>query len=262
MPHDTVLPASDRRHGNGPTLVFLHYWGGSGRTWGPVRDRLAGRDSIAIDHRGWGRSRDLPGPFSLAQLAADTTAVLRTEGITDFVLVGHSLGGKVAQLIAASRPAGLRGLVLVGSGPAKPAAMVTPEYQAGLSHAYDSSESVIGARDAVLTATRLPVDLAEQVVVDSLASGSVEARTAWPMQGIAEDITTATRAITVRTLVIAGQHDRVEPVDVLRENLLSYLADGEFLELPDTGHLIPLEAPDALTAAIVAFTEAILIEHS
>ena len=67
---------------------------------------------------------------------------------------GHD--GKVAQLAAAARPAGLRGIVLVGSGPAKPAAAVTPEYRQTLSHAYDSDESAAWALDHVLTATALP----------------------------------------------------------------------------------------------------------
>ncbi len=123
----------------------------------------------------------------------------------------------------------------------------------GLSRAYETPDSVVGARDAVLTATQLPTDLAEQVLTDSLASGSVEARTEWPLRGIAEDITAATRAITARTLVVAGERDVVEPVDVLRENLLPYLADGEFLVLPGSGHLIPLEATEALAAAIDEF---------
>ncbi len=209
--HNATLPCLRPSNRQRPTLVFLHLLGWFWSHVGPVRDRLAGRDSIAIDHRGWGRSRALPGPFTLHQLAADTMAVLEAEAVTDYVLVGHSMGGKVAQLIAATRPNGLRGVVLVGSGPAKPAAMITSEYQMGLSHAYESPDSVVGARDAVLTATQLPTDLAEQVLTDSLASGSVEARTEWPLRGIAEDITAATRAITARTLVVAGERDVVEP---------------------------------------------------
>ncbi len=125
------LPAYDRQNGEGPTLVFLHYWGGSSRTWQPVRERLADWDTFAIDHRGWGRSRSLPGPFSLAQLAEDTIAVLEAAEIEEYVLVGHSMGGKVAQLVASAAPAQLRGLVLVGSGPAKPAAMITSEIPDG-----------------------------------------------------------------------------------------------------------------------------------
>lgn len=249
------LPVYDHRQGTGPTLVLLHYWGGSARTWDLVVDRLAGRDVLAVDFRGWSRSSALPGPYTLGQFADDTLAVLADAGVADHVLVGHSMGGKVAQLVAATRPAGLRGIVLVGSGPAKPAAQVTPEYRETLSHAYDSAESVAGARDHVLTATDLPARLKDQIVTDS-QSAAEAARGEWPLRGIAQDITERTRMIEVPALVVAGEHDQVEPVDVLRDNLMPYLSRADFTVLPRTGHLIPLEAPGGLADAITAFTPA------
>ncbi|MGW6316620.1 alpha/beta fold hydrolase [Streptomyces sp. NPDC055099] len=252
----TSLPAYDHRPGAGPTLVFLHYWGGSARTWDLVVDRLAGRDVLTVDFRGWSRSRALPGPYTLGQLADDTLAVLADAGITDYVLVGHSMGGKVAQLVAATRPPGLHGIVLVGSGPARPAAQITPEYRETLSHAYDSEESVVGARDHVLTATELPASLKAQIVTDSRA-GADAGRTEWPLRGIAEDITEHTRRVSVPALVVAGQNDRVEPVEVLRDNLVPYLSQAEFMVIPATGHLIPLEAPAGLAATITAFAPAV-----
>ncbi|MEU1788552.1 alpha/beta hydrolase [Streptomyces sparsogenes] len=251
----TLLPVYDHRPGTGPTLVFLHYWGGSARTWDLVVDRLPGRDVLTIDFRGWSRSSGLPGPYTLGQLADDTLAVLADAGVTDYVLVGHSMGGKVAQLVAATRPAGLRGIVLVGSGPAKPAAQITPEYQEALSHAYDSDESVAGARDHILTATELPASIKAQVATDSRA-GADAGRTEWPLRGIAEDITEHTRMVSVPALVIAGENDQVEPVDVLRDNLVPYLSQAEFTVIPTTGHLIPLEAPADLVEAITAFAPA------
>lgn len=250
-----LLPTYDHRPGTGPTLVFLHYWGGSARTWGLVVDRLAGRDILTVDFRGWSRSNGLPGPYTLGQLADDTLAVLADAGVTDYVLVGHSMGGKVAQLVAATRPAGLRGLVLVGSGPAKPAAQITPEYQDALSHAYDSDESVAGARDHILTATELPASIKAQIATDSRA-GADAARTEWPLRGIAQDITAHTRMVSVPALVIAGENDQVEPVEVLRENLVPYLSRADFMVIPHTGHLVPLEAPADLADAITAFEPA------
>lgn len=249
------LPIYDHRPGTGPTLVFLHYWGGSARTWDLVVERLAGRDLLTVDFRGWSRSSKMAGPYTLRQLADDTLAVLADAGVTDYVLVGHSMGGKVAQLIAATRPAGLRGIVLVGSGPAKPAAQITPEYRDGLSHAYDSDESVAGARDEILTATELPASIKLQIVVDSRTSADA-ARAEWPLHGIAEDVSEHTRMINVPALVVAGDKDRVEPVDVLVDNLMPYLSEAKLLVIPNTGHLIPLETPDDLVAAITAFTPA------
>ncbi|MGW3094536.1 alpha/beta fold hydrolase [Streptomyces sp. NPDC001102] len=249
------LPAYDHRRGTGPTLVFLHYWGGSARTWDLVVDRLPGRDTLAVDFRGWSRSNTLPGPYTLRQLADDTVAVLADAGIDDYVLVGHSMGGKVAQLVAARRPAPLRGMVLVGSGPARPAAEITAEYREFLSHAYDTEESAAGARDTVLTATDLPARVKAQIAADSRA-GAEAARTEWPLRGIAEDITEHARMISVPALVLAGEYDRVEPADVLRRNLLPYLSGAQFAVIANTGHLIPLEAPDELADAITAFAPA------
>lgn len=247
-----LLPAYDHRPGAAPTLVFLHYWGGSARTWDLVVDRLAGRDVLTVDFRGWSRSSSLSGPYTLRQLADDTLAVIADAGVTDYVLVGHSMGGKVAQLIAATRPAGLRGITLVGSGPAKPAEEITPEYREALSHAYDSNESVAGARDNILTATELPESVKSQIATDS-RSGADAARTEWPLRGIAEDITEHTRMISVPALVVAGENDHVEPIDVLRDNLMPYLYEADFLVIPNTGHLIPLESPADLVDAITAF---------
>ncbi|MFK0171649.1 alpha/beta fold hydrolase [Streptomyces sp. NPDC090306] len=250
-----ALPTYDHRTGTGPTLVFLHYWGGSARTWDLVVDRLPGRDILAVDFRGWSRSNALPGPYTLTRLADDTVAVLADARIDDYVLVGHSMGGKVAQLVAAKRPTGLRGIVLVGSGPARPAAEITAEYREFLSHAYDTEESTAAARDTVLTATALPAPIKAQISRDSRA-GAGAARTEWPLHGIAEDITEHTRMINVPALVVAGEHDRVEPVDVLRRNLVPFLSGAQFAVIPNTGHLIPLEAPAELADAITAFAPA------
>ncbi|PWI12931.1 alpha/beta hydrolase [Streptomyces sp. Act143] len=251
----TLVPTYDHRPGIGPTLVFLHYWGGSARTWDLVVDRLADRDVLTVDFRGWSRSHAVPGPYTLDQLADDTLAVLADAAVDDYVLVGHSMGGKVAQLVAATRPDGLRGIVLVGSGPAKPAPQITPEYQQALAHAYDSPESVAQARDHVLTATELPSALKAQIVADSRAVADA-ARTEWPLHGIVQDITEHTGRVNVPALVIAGEHDQVEPAEVLRDNLVPYLPQTDLVVIPHTGHLIPLEAPAALADAITAFAPA------
>lgn len=141
--------------------------------------------------------------------------------------------------------------MLVGSGPAKSADVITPEYQAGLSHAYDSDETV-AARDNILTATPRDDGIKAQVVADSRASAQA-ARTEWPPRGIAQDITSQAQKIDVPVLVIAGEHVQVETADVLRHNLLPYLAHADFTVIPAAGHLIPLEAPAKLPKSITGF---------
>jgi pimeloyl-ACP methyl ester carboxylesterase len=247
-----------RRRGAGsPTAVFLPYWGGSARTWDAVVERLPGeRGTVRYDPRGWGASRGLPGPYGLEQLADDLAAVVRELRLERYVLVGHSMGGKIAQLAAARRPAGLAGLVLVAPAPPEPPAAVTPGYRRFLAGAYDSAQTVGQAVDTALTATAIPGPVREAIVRDSLAADDA-ARREWPLNGIAADVTAAARAIEAPVLVLAGEHDRVEPPQVLRGHLLPHVPDARLEVVAGSGHLLPVEAPDAVATAVDRFIAAV-----
>lgn len=109
-----------------PALLFLHYWGGSARTWNKVTSSLsADFRCVAYDQRGWGESDAPPQGYSIRDLAVDAKEVLGALEIQRYVLVGHSMGGKVAQWLAAQRPVGLEKLVLVA--PAAPTPQNIPE---------------------------------------------------------------------------------------------------------------------------------------
>ena len=97
-----------------PAFVFLHYWGGSARTWQGVIRRLEGHvRCVALDQRGWGESVAKDGRYDLRAMPDDVEAVVRSLDLRRFVLVGHSMRGKVAQVVAARRLKGLEGVVLV-----------------------------------------------------------------------------------------------------------------------------------------------------
>jgi pimeloyl-ACP methyl ester carboxylesterase len=239
-----------------PALVFLHYWGGSSRTWHPVLERLAGTARcVAYDHRGWGRSSAPADGYAIGDLAADALAVIDARGLTDYVLVGHSMGGKVAQAVAARRPAGLRGAVLVAPAPARPVDLPA-EAREQMAGAYASRETVAATLDAVLTHAALGEELREQVIEDSLA-GAAAAKRAWPARTIVEDVSAGLERIDVPVLVVAGAHDRVEPVDVLRSHVVAAIGGAELDVIGDCGHLIPLERPQELSDRIAAFRAAL-----
>lgn len=239
-----------------PTLVFLHYWGGSTRTWHPVLQRLAGQaHCVAIDHRGWGRSTAPATGYATGDLADDALAVITAMGLMDYVLVGHSMGGKVAQLIAARRPAGLHGVVLVAPAPAKPAPLPS-EVRAQMAAAYDSRQSVLATLDAVLAHAPLGAEIREQIVQDSLA-GAAPAKHEWPVRTIIEDVSADLARIEVPVLVVAGEHDQVEPVDLLRSHVLATIPGAQLEVIPGAGHLLPLEKPDQLGDRIATFRKQI-----
>ncbi|MFI1179687.1 alpha/beta fold hydrolase [Streptomyces sp. NPDC020799] len=240
------------REGDGPALVFLHYWGGSHRTWRPVIERIGPSHAfVAHDHRGWGESTGVPGPYGMEQLADDAQRVIESLECTDYVVVGHSMGGKAAQVLAARRPAGLKGVVLVAPAPPAPAG-VTAEAQENIAHAYDSRETIDQSIDLMLTNGGLSQALRQQVHEDSSRAGD-EARLAWPLRGLVEDISDRVGAIDVPVLTLAGSHDKVDPPEILRTHLLPLIPTVTLTVLEGTGHLSPLEVPDQVAARITQF---------
>lgn len=242
-----------RERGTGnPSLVFLHYWGGSSRTWDGVVSELSDRyRCIATDHRGWGESDAPDSGYQLTDLADDAQGVIEALKLDRYVLVGHSMGGKTAQLLASRRPTGLRGLVLVAPSP--PSATILPQEQReALLHAYDSPESVAYARDHILTALPLTEAQQAQVIEDSL-QGAHQAKRAWPTEIMLEDIRSNVSRITVPTLVLSGAHDQVDTTERLREELMPYIAGAQLIVLPGVGHLSMLESPQAVAQAIQQF---------
>jgi pimeloyl-ACP methyl ester carboxylesterase len=206
---------------------------------------------VAYDQRGWGDSASMPGPYDLEQFADDAQRVIDALGHSRYVLVGHSMGGKVAQLLAARKPEGLIGVVLVAPAPPAPIG-VTEQVQEAVSHAYDSEETVLQGIDQMLTHSGLTAELRRQVVEDSLRGGE-QARLAWPRQGMVQDVSAGVGAIEVPVLVLAGSHDKVDPPAVLADHLLPLIPTASLTVLTGTGHLSPLEVPDQVAARIGTF---------
>lgn len=237
---------------NAPALVFLHYWGGSSRTWRHVVQRLKPAfRTIAVDQRGWGQSDKPPGGYTLAALADDAQRLIESLGLDHYILVGHSMGGKVAQLLASRHPAGLAGLVLVAPSPPSPMSVPLAARQE-MVNAYDSRESILATVRQVLAANPLQPDDLETVVQDSL-QGAPAAKAAWPLAASQEDISAQAALIRVPTFVISGEKDQVDPPAVLQRELMARIPHATLHILPGVGHLSPLEAPGELSALIRDF---------
>jgi 3-oxoadipate enol-lactonase len=229
---------------------------GRTRTWHPVIELLA--DSarcVAIDHRGWGRSSAPATRYATGDLAQDALAVIRALDLTDYIVVGHSLGGKVAQLLASRRPEALRGVVRVAPAPAEPLP-IPEERRAEMARAYSSRNTVITTLDTVLRYAPLSDALREQVIEDSLA-GAEQAKQGWPAHTIIEDVSANLGQINVPVLVIAGDHDKVEPAAVMESHVIANIGGARLEVIADSGHLIPLEQPRELSDRIAAFRDTI-----
>jgi pimeloyl-ACP methyl ester carboxylesterase len=250
-----------KQQGSGElAIVCLHYYGGSSRTWDAVANEL--KDTyrvVATDHRGWGESDAPADGYRLADLAADAEGVIDTLGLRRYVLVGHSMGGKVAQLIASRRPRGLEGLVLVAPSPPTPMVM-SDEERATLAGAYASRESVEFVIDHVLSAKPLAAALREQIIQDSLKAAP-QAKAAWPQVMMREDISADVASIDVPTIVVGGEQDQVERLATIEAEVLPRIPQAALHVLSGAGHLLPLEAPVELAQIIRQFATGLLGNH-
>ena len=227
-----------------PALVLLHYFGGSAKEWEFVRNELA--DSyrcVAIDLPGHGDSDAPPTGYSVENMADDVLGVIQRLNLTDFVLVGHSMSGKVALSLASRQPAGLRSLVLVSPSPPLP----EPIPDADRQNMLDTHGQRAAAEETfdTITAKPLPESVREQIIADNLRTAEVAWR-AWLTEGSREDISARMPSVNVPVAIIAGTADKAVAPHVQPEMTLPYLPDATFETVADAGHLLPYEVPQLL----------------
>lgn len=226
------------------TLVFLHYFGGSAQEWQDVMKQLSGHyQCMAIDLRGHGDSDASLTGYAVDDMADDVVNLLRAVGVENFVLVGHSMSGKVALALASRQPAGLQSLLLVSPSPPVPEPIPDDERQKLLTgHSQRSA-----AERMLKNTTAAPVSEAirEQIIIDDLRTAK-PAWDAWLLQGSKEDISARMASIIVPVRIIVGSDDRALPPDVQRKMTLPYLTDVTLEMIDGAGHLLPWEVPNEL----------------
>jgi pimeloyl-ACP methyl ester carboxylesterase len=111
-----TLAVDDRGTGEATPLVLIHGFTGGRIDWADVIDDLArDRRVVAWDHRGHSDSTNTgdPATYTFDQLVADALAVLDALGIDRFHLLGHSMGGVIAQRLVLEHPERVESLVLM-----------------------------------------------------------------------------------------------------------------------------------------------------
>ena len=99
-----------------PTVVAVHDITSNAWAWDPLAHHLAGAaDLVAVDLRGRGRSLDATGPYGIEQHAGDVASIVDQLG-GPVVLIGHSMGAFVVEMVAERRPDLVRDLVLIDGG--------------------------------------------------------------------------------------------------------------------------------------------------
>jgi pimeloyl-ACP methyl ester carboxylesterase len=239
-----------------PTFLALHYWAGAGHEYDHLRSLLpAGTALLAPDLPGFG-AQAVPTGFDYSVRAyADWVAeFVATQKLEEYVLIGHSMGGKIALALAARQPAGLRGLVLLSPSPPTPEPISEEDRAASLA-AYGQH------LEAEKTATKIVIrpvakEVRQMVIADNLRT-SRAAWDAWLEHGSKEDISALMPAIQVPCHLLVGDADHAIPLAAQRQQTFPLLPTGSpLVVVPEAGHLLPIEVPDIILEVLLKFTAA------
>jgi 3-oxoadipate enol-lactonase len=240
-----------------PAVVFLHGIGGAARAWAgqSATFAAAGFEPVALDLPGYG-ARPPVAALDFDAIAGDVEAAIAGRGLDRPVLVGHSMGGMIAQTLLRRRPDGYRAAVLACTSPA----FGNPDGA--------FQRKFVAARLAPLDAGKTMADLAP-TLVDRMMGPKPDragrARAIEIMGAVPSDTYRAAvrclvgfdeRAnlahIRVPVLCLACENDPNAPAAVM-ERMAARIPGARYMCLAGLGHLPNLEAPGAFDAAVLDF---------
>ena len=257
-PDGAELAICDVGPADAPTVVLPHCWMGSRAVWGPVAQRLmdAGLRVVLYDQRGHGASTAGERAPSIAVLGDDLRAVLEAVDASDVVLGGHSMGGMTIQAYAAQHPVDfkerVRAMVLVSTttkvdGP-------TPSPRAVERMMGERATSLLwrGAVGYALVRRslgRAPRRADVELTLAGIRNTPAAIRMGF-MTAFAElDFRSVLPSIEVPATVLVGERDALTPPSGARV-IADALPSATLTVMSDAGHMLPLERPDEVAAAI------------
>ena len=263
---DVRLEIAEAGEGGRPFLL-MHGFTGAKEDFTEWLDRLAaaGWHAVAPDHRGHGASSKPEGKasYSLAILAEDNGGLVDALGWDRYVLLGHSMGGFVAQLMAFEDPGRLLGLVLMDTGHG-PIEGVNRE-EAALAGQI-ATESGMAALSELMAALESPLEteankrlLEERPGYAEFGERKFLDSSPWMYAAMIDELLVggdslerlAAMSPVPPTLVVVGEQDR--PFLESARRMAEAVAGSTLAVIPDAGHSPQFENPEAWWRALSSF---------
>ena len=252
-------------HGEGQPLVLISGLGYPLWQWHKMVPFLAQHFKvITFDNRGVGQSAKPAGPYTAQMLAADTVGLLDALNIEKAIVMGHSMGGFIAQAMALDFPQRVTKLILCSTNFGGPHHVpVTAEAMKVLtdvtSDALTRFKNGLGVSTAPGWVEKNPEMIEEWVtwrVANPIEPVHYQAQMAIGLGLLPEAAAFENKLqkITVPTLILFGAHDKVVP-PANADLLAKQLAGSQIRIFPDAGHFFPLEVPEAASNAVVEFSK-------
>jgi pimeloyl-ACP methyl ester carboxylesterase len=232
-------------------LLFLHGVGGGHHAWEKQLPYFGGLGypSHAWDQPGYGHSA-IVEPYDLEHVCASLAKLIESLGREPVVLVGHSMGGLIAQEAYVRYPQLIKAMALCFTSPAFAGgnSEFTKKFIAARIDPLDQGETMAQIAARLIPTMGSNSKLAEQImagVPPDTYRKAVRLLTTFDRRKELADI-------KVPTLLIAGSDDKTAPPSVM-EKMWSKIPGAEYVLLEGCGHLGPMDRPDEFNAALLAF---------
>ncbi len=259
--------------GDGPPLLLVHGWPQTWYQWRLVMPTLARKFTvIAVDQRGMGLSDKPAGGYDVGTLANDLVALMEALGYTRFAMVGFDTGMPIGYALAADHPERVERLVVgeasIPGVSASPPLVLPGPLNARLWHiafnrlGADVNERLVRGREEVYFgaeyAASAGTPLPDQVVkyyIERLASDPEALRGSFGWYraidvSIVQNQRRKARRLTLPVLAIGGERSSGQGT----ANTMKLVADDvQGVVIPESGHWVAEEAPEALLSALTAF---------
>ncbi|WP_330460485.1 alpha/beta hydrolase [Streptomyces sp. NBC_00820] len=241
-------------HGDGAHKVFaVHGWLADRSAFAPVLpdlDRAAFTYAL-VDLRGYGAARQAVGSYTTTEAAVDLVGVADQLGWERFSVVGHSMGGAVAQRLLSVAPQRLRRIV--GVSPVPASGLPLPGEQgvlfADAAHRPENRRAILD----VTTGGHRPAAWLDRMVDRSLECSDVKAFRAWLDSWAGDDFRADVEGSDVPALAVAGELDPALSADLMRQTWMSWYPRARLAVLPCAGHYAMDETPLELIRVVEDF---------
>jgi 3-oxoadipate enol-lactonase len=240
------------RWGSGPQLLFISGSGASLATTRMMVDPYAEHfDLAAHDQRGLGQTAIPPGPYTMADYAADAAALLDHLGWDTCRVVGVSFGGMVAQELAVTWPERVERLALVCTSPGGAGGASYPLHKLAGTEPAERGTATMALLDTRFTPEWLAAHDADRLLAEGMAARGHVAKTSEQLRGEREqlearshhDVTDRLSRITAPTLVACGRFDGIAPL--ANGKAIASRIPGAELRVYEGGHVFMAQDPSA-----------------
>ena len=229
------------------SIVFAHYFGGDSGSWKWLVKHLKKKFTcILIDLPGFNDTPPLENK-SIVAFAHYINGCIKELQLTDYILCGHSMSGKLvllsAMLLEGHRP---EKLILIAPSPPTTEDMSESEKKRMLNHPNidEAIKTVKNVTVKKLKKKRFTYAVDSQLRIDDKTWDW------WIEDGMNEDIANQIQGLDIKSYVISSKKDPAINIDAIYEEVLPNLEKPTMITLTKVGHLIPMEMPKKLAKKI------------